>query len=382
MTVGKFFTLHFSERPWEEWASSLSDFVDMLGAKTTLTNPAVYGPLLFLLGALTLMSLFLRKRLSMKSFSVLAFFLVMADCWSWGLKFFSTTLDHDTFIKADRLMETLKEDGNYARFSMPAFLYPPNKGVLFKVFSVSGYEPLILRRYAELVNLAHKKPIDIVPAALFEDDYFSTHTFMNSKLADLMNVKFFMMPGGKKIEGMSPIFKGRLFESLDPHYSGEISVYTNPSSLPRAMLIHKAVVVKNDHEIIKRLTDESFDPEDTIILSEEPPIPLLNSPSPEDEVEIVHYRPNSITLQTNSTSKGFLFLSEVFYPGWQAYVDGWESQILRADYLFRAVPLDEGSHEVLLVYRPQSLFWGGIASILAFGFGAPALTYLAIKRRK
>jgi uncharacterized membrane protein YfhO len=86
---------------------------------------------------------------------------------------------------------------------------------------------------------------------------------------------------------------------------------------------------------------------------------------------ITKYQPNRIELDCASDSNTYLVLSELFYPGWQAYIDGNKAQILRADYLLRAVPLPAGKHNVVFVYRPKSFLIG--AAITIFSLGAISL---------
>ena len=63
-------------------------------------------------------------------------------------------------------------------------------------------------------------------------------------------------------------------------------------------------------------------------------------------------------------SPGFLVLKDAYYPGWEVYVNGIKSKILRANYLFRAVALKKGTHHVRFVYRPYSFYIGMVISIL------------------
>jgi uncharacterized membrane protein YfhO len=59
-------------------------------------------------------------------------------------------------------------------------------------------------------------------------------------------------------------------------------------------------------------------------------------------------------------------LTDSYYPGWKAYIDGQEQTILRADRLFRALPLKTGSHTVRFVYNPASFNLGLISFIVSF----------------
>jgi hypothetical protein len=74
--------------------------------------------------------------------------------------------------------------------------------------------------------------------------------------------------------------------------------------------------------------------------------------------------PNFLSLHVSASSSGWLVLSDIWYPGWQAWVDGQPVSILHADYLFRAVQVAAGEHVVTFTYRPFS-FWlgGGVSSV-------------------
>ena len=54
----------------------------------------------------------------------------------------------------------------------------------------------------------------------------------------------------------------------------------------------------------------------------------------------------------------------MYYPGWQAFIDGEKTQIFQANYLFQAIQVPAGSHEVVFKFRPLSFFIGAIVSLL------------------
>jgi uncharacterized membrane protein YfhO len=73
-----------------------------------------------------------------------------------------------------------------------------------------------------------------------------------------------------------------------------------------------------------------------------------------ESLDIVAYRPNAIRFTAETSAEAYLVLSEVYYPGWRAYVDGRAAPVLRANYAFRAVYLKPGYHEVRFVFEPMS----------------------------
>ena len=96
-------------------------------------------------------------------------------------------------------------------------------------------------------------------------------------------------------------------------------------------------------------------------------------------VEIKKYTPNFIAIQTVSTASSFLVLTDSYYPGWEAKIDGNETHIFRTDYTFRGVKIPEGRHEVTFTYRPKSFRYGVYAAII----GIIGMIFLLIyKKRK
>jgi uncharacterized membrane protein YfhO len=80
---------------------------------------------------------------------------------------------------------------------------------------------------------------------------------------------------------------------------------------------------------------------------------------------VVAYAPEWIAIEATLKAPGYLILSDAWYPGWQATVDGEQATIERANTMFRAIYLPAGQHEVNLNYRPASLRAGIVISAIA-----------------
>ena len=140
-----------------------------------------------------------------------------------------------------------------------------------------------------------------------------------------------------------------------------------PTYLPRAFLVPHSRFVEKE-EILDILTSSDFDPHKTVLLekvggAEYPEAVSLESSS-SGEVEIKSYRPDSILLTTDAPVPAYLFLSEIFYPGWKAFIDGQPTRILRGNYLFRVIEVPPGSHNIELVYTPFTIKIGMWVSFL------------------
>jgi hypothetical protein len=89
---------------------------------------------------------------------------------------------------------------------------------------------------------------------------------------------------------------------------------------------------------------------------------------------LVSYEPNRLKLKAEICRPSFLVLSEIYYPGWKATVDGEPAPVLKADYVLRAVPLMPGEHWVELRFLPGTILWG--LAISALGLTGIACLFL------
>jgi uncharacterized membrane protein YfhO len=102
--------------------------------------------------------------------------------------------------------------------------------------------------------------------------------------------------------------------------------------------------------------------------------------------KIVQTKANHLIYETTNPNAGLLVISEIYYPaGWNATLDGKETEILRADYALRAVQIPAGNHKLELKFEPQSFFLGNkimaISSIILMGISALALV-VTFKEKK
>jgi hypothetical protein len=93
------------------------------------------------------------------------------------------------------------------------------------------------------------------------------------------------------------------------------------------------------------------------------PIGGLSKEVPNARLELASADSDRLEIHVSGGGSGWVVLSDVWYPGWQAMVDGRSVPIARANYLFRAVPVPAGAHEVVFVYRPASFYFGAFLSM-------------------
>jgi hypothetical protein len=209
-------------------------------------------------------------------------------------------------------------------------------------FDIDGYNVPLQPRYERLMSVIRNQPLASI-----------------RNLLDMMNVKYLLSESQVDISGYSLVWKGAETNKL----------YQNRNLMPRAFLVKNFKVLEGDQEFARAFIESDINLRETLLLeskpvrflalNKKPAVPALRS-----AVKIVKYENNRMVLDVSTPQAAFLFTSETYYPGWKAYVDGREEEILRANYAFRAIPVGPGSHRVEVVYQSLSFKIGLAVSLL------------------
>jgi hypothetical protein len=147
--------------------------------------------------------------------------------------------------------------------------------------------------------------------------------------------------------------------------SHAVAMFENRSVLPRAFIVHQAERV-SDKDILARMRQSDFHPEQVVFLDEAPILDSLAiSQSTKDDLVITAYKPEYVAIQVRTDQKGYLILTDSFYPGWVASMDGDAVPIYRADSVFRAVQVAPGEHTIVFEFRPSSFYYGAVISMFS-----------------
>lgn len=150
-----------------------------------------------------------------------------------------------------------------------------------------------------------------------------------------------------------------LNQDLRPVMGASVSVLADTRTPPRASLV-RSVSVNPDTAATRRAL--SVLPPDVVVLDRAPVSVVGDArsvPVGLDNVRITSYQPERVDVLVTAASPAVLVLRDSDYPGWEARVDGVRTPILRADGLFRAVEVPEGTHTVVFQFRPRGLMLGG-----------------------
>jgi hypothetical protein len=246
------------------------------------------------------------------------------------------------------LDSTIGKDRDLFRVGSFEFGMGPNIEMAMGYQTVGGYTPFFLHRYYEYINVYTDGHL---PEAWV---YFFYGRHQKTRLMDLLNVKYEVL-----------------------YDQGTYMIRS--TCLPRAFLVPEHEVLERS-EVLNRLIQPDFDPKRTVLFEKEDHPSDLRSrgssePSPPGRARILSYRPDRMVVETDSPDFRYLFLSEMFYPGWKAFIDGQPTRILRGHYLFKVLEIPAGHHQVILVFDPWTIKAGAGITLLALFliFAVPVL---------
>jgi hypothetical protein len=203
----------------------------------------------------------------------------------------------------------------------------PNLNILEGIPVVNNYDPIVPGRYARWMDAI--KEINI---------------HLRDDLLDRMAVSL-------------------LEWSAETGYFGVRFVPRDSAS--RVRWVPCSISVKGPESAWKIIYSGKVDPDlEVVIETQKENFDLSCSPS-STTPQIVSEQSNEVIVWLSSQAKGWLVLSDVWYPGWRVSVDGELATLERADYLFRAVEVPAGTHQIKFAYRPLSFYIGAAISLIS-----------------
>ncbi len=238
------------------------------------------------------------------------------------------------------------------------------------IYSVEGVNPIFPKRYGQLLFASKNngKVTNNIPRVetRFSELGDKENPFVDNRrlrLFSLLGIKYILYFDDKNEENSKANkFSQNLFLPIWQHDNWHGLEYTK--ALPRVFLANKIYIENNEQKIVDLLFDNNFDLSTNIVL-EEKPSEIISSSASESLVKITRYEPQRVEITTKTDKPQMLFLSDNYYPGWNAYVDNKETKIYRANYTFRSVVLPAGKHTVQFLYQPLSFRISFLVSIIS-----------------
>ena len=201
--------------------------------------------------------------------------------------------------------------------------------------SIGGYHAAKLRRYQEVIEAHISSEMNAAMKAIAEaaGDMSAVDGNKLFPVINMLNTKYFIMP----LQG------------------GANAPLPNPYAYGNAWFVDKVSYVNNANEELSALG--TTDLRHTAVADKAFSDVLGQSKANDSTatVRLEKYEPNKLEYSVSSKNGGVVVFSEIYYPGWNATVDGVEVPVGRANYILRAISVKPGSHKVVLDFHPKSV---------------------------
>ena len=270
---------------------------------------------------------------------------VAVDLLNFGMGL-NPAIPYSSYYPDTPEIKWLEQDKTNFRIMGLGMTFAPNTAELYGLKDARGYDFVTVRNYEELIN---------GNVGLF---FFYRTASSLPDAFQLLGVKYVL-------NFNSPPPDPAMFDLV---YSNQVTIYRNRQFPGRVMPVFNYEVDQNPASVLAKVRSAKFNPQQTILLQQEPSEDTAASPSLApvgSSASIVAEQPDQINIEATMSKPGFLLLLDTYYPGWTATANGVSAPILRADYDFRAVQLPAGKSMVQFRYKPGSFRLGIILCLAA-----------------
>lgn len=341
--------------------------VSTLYRNISLKNSLVY---LGLLTSFLLATLILRKRRPL--LIMVALLLLSLDLGRY-FNGYNTFVSNDLVFPETPVITWLKQQERPFRIAREnTALLPPNTWAYYGLESVEGYDPLYSTDYAHFFHVLNGKDYTnaVSRYALLET--------VNKKFLDATNVRYFLTITPKPDESESgTLFSVKKNGFVEVYRDGRVSVFENPSVMPRAFFVDGVVHADSTDDAFKKISLPTFDPTSEAVVGDFPDTKFTLSGN---VVSSITDHDGSVKISLQAKNEGFLLISDSFDPGWKAKIDGNPVKVYRTDASLMGLHIPTGDHQIELSYLPDSFIRGSIITLCATI--AALLLYFILKYRQ
>lgn len=290
----------------------------------------------------------LMRKIPLRWGVALVFLVQYVDMYVFGFEHNNGKLNPDEhFGERAQVVELLKEEGKTEFFRVNArngsgIYLDRNQGMIDRLFLTEGYSQLALQRR--------------FPPAATED-----------RMYNLLNTKYRLKTDTVEVQNQPRLTWGLVADS---------------AYLPRAFFVYRYNVFATAQAESLFMRSTGFDPRRMVALEQNPNVSLADPvPGERWSATIQSYSLNRIVINATTPRRGILVLSEIFYPGWNAYIDGVSVQVFRANWNLRAFVVDAGEHRVEVRFEPKSFSTGATVSLSAFALGFAGFVFSLLQQK-
>jgi hypothetical protein len=340
------------------FVSQMTDIVESV--RISIFRSDAWRSLLIIALGVAFILLYSRKKFNLKLFVTAVIALTLVDMWTVNKRYLSaenfkpkvkqvSSLIPKTPVDEEILKDTTLD---YRVYNLT--VSPFNDGsTSFYHKSIGGYHGAKLRRYQDIIEHYLGRITSENAGQLLGTKYFDA--------LNMLNTKYIIVSGQNNTQ----------------------QLLRNPNALGNAWFVDEIKWVNNADEEIAALAD--INPAKTAVIDKRFETDELknfeykvnNSPATDSadvngsSIKLTEYQPNRLKYESNADTEKLAVFSEIYYPkGWHVSIDGQEVEIVRANYILRAMLIPAGKHTIEFRFDPQSfkiteqMAWSGYVLLL------------------
>jgi len=288
----------------------------------------------FALGSALLIWLYLKEKLKMNFLIIAIGILVVVDLVGVDLRY----VNNDNFVSKRKMLEPFQE-------TTADKIIAKDDGV-FRVFDqTDGFDSAKTAYFHQSITGYHAAK----PAGM--QDLFNFHVYNgNLSVLNMMNIKYIIRQDKE----------------------GNVFPIENPNANGNAWFVSQLKPVANANAEIMAL--DSLDAKNIAVFNSSTFTdisPLEYQVDSTASIDLIDYEPNHLTYASKNSNEGIAVFSEMYYKnGWNAYIDGQESDYFKVDYVLRALKVPSGEHKIEFKFEPEVVATGSkitLASTIILG---------------
>lgn len=356
--AGAFFD--FQSAVSDSWKAQMPDWYynAILKDRESLARADSFRSMIFILLAAGLVWLYANEKVEKKWLAAGLGLLVLFDMWPVDRRYFNkdnfadvpnaiTETDKYFPIQAYERQILADKDPHFRVLNLASNTFNDARTSV-RLKSIGGYSAAKLRRYQDIIDvyLSGQQP--------------------NIKIAGMLNGKYVIMPNEQ----------------------GQATAYRNNSAMGNAWFVDNIQIADTPKEECYLL--DNVDLHKTAVVGKDFQNAVAGFQSGDysgNSITLTHYTPKSLMYSCNASKDGIAVFSEIFYPyGWKAFIDGKPADLFRTDYLLRGIRVPAGTHEISMIFAPDSIRKGNTISVILITFIylsiAGAIAYRFLRKRK
>jgi len=296
-----------------------------------------------------------------KFFLGLLLFSIIFEMFYYGLKYLPFSKSEYLFPTTPAI-EYLQQNSEGYRVSTTNTI-PANMWVPYELDSPDGYDttmPLLNFKY---ISLLQQGDFDMPIKRTVTVDNWQSNLYQN------LSIKYKFTLGNTP-----PVIHQNTGKNFESVYSDKnVMIEENHWVLPKIRFVDQVIFAADEEDFKNIYSEVDFSKTAILFSSDELDFADFDSNllSTESNIEIVKDEDNYISFNTQNDQTKLVFISNSFYPGWQAYIDGQETKIYQTNYAFQSILAPAGEHQIILRYTPTyfklCLILASVSAIILLG---------------